>query len=171
MYVSLVPWRRERRCRKCLQEPHPLKRSHMEPDRVELSPQLQPYAPGASERVSVEPPSCLIKSWSSSAMTEHVPRWDVLLGWPNPLRWHEFALFPSWPEGPVGRSAWASGPCVHPNRLQDCACMCQEGVVRTPSPDEQFPPSPGRPSQGLFHLRLPPGFHMSPTVSRWPRKA
>ncbi len=26
-----------------------------------------------------------------------------------------------------------------------------------PSPDEQFPPSLGRPSQGLLHLRLPPG--------------
>ncbi len=32
-----------------------------------------------------------------------------------------------------------------------------EGVVRSPSPDEQFPPSLGRPSQGLLHLRLPPG--------------
>ncbi len=32
-----------------------------------------------------------------------------------------------------------------------------EGVVRSPSPDEQFSPSLGRPSQGLLHLRLPPG--------------
>ncbi len=32
-----------------------------------------------------------------------------------------------------------------------------EEVVWTPSPDEQFPPSPGHPSQGLLHLRLPPG--------------
>ncbi len=32
-----------------------------------------------------------------------------------------------------------------------------EGVVRSPSPDEQFPPSLGRPSQGLLHLRLPLG--------------
>ncbi len=27
-----------------------------------------------------------------------------------------------------------------------------EGVVWSPSPDEQFPPSPGRPSQGLLAL-------------------
>ncbi len=32
-----------------------------------------------------------------------------------------------------------------------------EGVVQSPSPDEQSPPSPGHPSQGLLHLRLPPG--------------
>ncbi len=32
-----------------------------------------------------------------------------------------------------------------------------EGVAQSPSPDEQSPPSPGRPSQGLLHLRLPPG--------------
>ncbi len=32
-----------------------------------------------------------------------------------------------------------------------------EGVAQSPSPTEQSPPSPGRPSQGLLHLRLPPG--------------
>ncbi len=32
-----------------------------------------------------------------------------------------------------------------------------EGEVQLPSPNEQSPPSLGRPSQGLLHLRLPPG--------------
>ncbi len=32
-----------------------------------------------------------------------------------------------------------------------------EGEVRSPSPNEQSPPSLGRPSQGLLHARLPPG--------------
>ncbi len=32
-----------------------------------------------------------------------------------------------------------------------------EGEVHSPSPDEQPPPSLGRPSQGLLHLCLPPG--------------
>ncbi len=32
-----------------------------------------------------------------------------------------------------------------------------EGEVQSPSPNEQSPPSLGRPSQGLLHLRLPPG--------------
>ncbi len=32
-----------------------------------------------------------------------------------------------------------------------------EGVVRSPSHDEQSPPSLGCPSQGLLHLCLPPG--------------
>ncbi len=89
-------------------------------DRAELSPQLQPYAPGASERVSVEPPSCLIRSWSSSALTEHVPGWGVLFGWPNRTPCREkrssalarVCSFPSWPEGPAGWGAWAPGPCV-----------------------------------------------------------
>ncbi len=89
-------------------------------DRAELSPQLQPYAPGASERVSVGPPSCLIKSWGSSAPTEHIPGWGVLSGWPNPTPCREkrssalarVCSFPSWPEGPTGWGAWAPGPCV-----------------------------------------------------------
>ncbi len=32
-----------------------------------------------------------------------------------------------------------------------------EGVVRSPSPEEQSPPSLGRPSQGRLLLRLPSG--------------
>ncbi len=44
----------------------------------------------------------LIKSWGSSAPTDHVPGWGVLSGWPNltpwrekdPLHWQEFALSP-----------------------------------------------------------------------------
>ncbi len=46
-----------------------------------------------------------------------------------------------------------------------------EGEVQSPSPNEQSPPSLGRPSQGLLHLRLPPvlvgcgRFHTSLTFS------
>ncbi len=39
------------------------------------------YAPGASETVSVEPPSCAGKSPGNSASTEHVLLRDVLWGW------------------------------------------------------------------------------------------
>ncbi len=37
-----------------------------------------PYAPGASESVSVEPPSCAGKTLGSSASTEHALMRDVL---------------------------------------------------------------------------------------------
>ncbi len=71
----------------------------------------------ASERVSVRPPSCLIKSWASSAPTEHVPGWGVLSGWPNLTPCPEkrsSALarvysFPYWPENPTGWAGTWSG--------------------------------------------------------------
>ncbi len=89
-------------------------------DRAELSPQLWPYTPGASEKVSVGPPSFLIKSWGSSAPTEHVPGWGVLSGWLNPTPCREkrssalaqVGSFLSWPEDPTGWGAWSLGPCV-----------------------------------------------------------
>ncbi len=43
-----------------------------------------PYAPGASENVSVEPPSCAEKTPGISALTERAPLRDVLWGWPSP---------------------------------------------------------------------------------------
>ncbi len=65
-----------------------------------------PYAPGASETVSVEPPSCPGKIPGSSASTEHVLLKDVLWGWPSPTPYREkrssaqgrVCSFPSWPE-------------------------------------------------------------------------
>ncbi len=68
----------------------------------------------------MEPPSCLIRSWSSLAPTEHVPGWGVLFGWPNRTPCREkrssalarVCSFPSWPEGPAGWGAWAPGPFV-----------------------------------------------------------
>ncbi len=44
----------------------------------------KPYAPGASESVSVEPPSCIGKTPGISASTEHALLRDMLWGWPSP---------------------------------------------------------------------------------------
>ncbi len=43
-----------------------------------------PYAPGASETVSVVPPSCSWMYSSSSTPTERVPAWGALSDWQNP---------------------------------------------------------------------------------------
>ncbi len=82
-----------------------------------------PYAPGASESVSVEPPSCAGKTPGSSASTEHAPLRDVLWGWPSPTPCREkrssaqgrVCSFPSWPEAPTG---WAPCPCVRTTVLE-----------------------------------------------------
>ncbi len=43
------------------------------------------------------------------------------------------------------------------NKTKDSPPGPPGAVVRSPSPDEQSPPYLGRLSQGLLHLRLPPG--------------
>ncbi len=83
-------------------------------------PPQPPYAPGASETVSVVPPSCSWTYSSSSTPTEHIPAWGVLSDWPNPTPYREkrssvsgrVCSFPSWPEGPTGWGARAPNPCV-----------------------------------------------------------
>ncbi len=61
-----------------------------------------PYAPGASEIVSLGPPSCLWTNSSSSTPTEHVPLWgcqsqDSNLGlWHKSLNFHHWATEGSW---------------------------------------------------------------------------
>ncbi len=85
-----------------------------------------PYAPGASESVSVEPPSCTGKTPGSSALTEHAPLRDVLWGWPSPTPCREkrssaqgrVCSFPSWPEAPTGWGGWAPCPCVRTTVLE-----------------------------------------------------
>ncbi len=53
---------------------------------------------------------------------------------------------------------WASGGTeTKRNKRFSTRPSSGEGVAQSPSPTEQSPPSPGRPSQGLLHLRLPPG--------------
>ncbi len=82
-----------------------------------------PYAPGASETVSVVPHSCLWRNSGSSALLGDVPPWGV----PSyslsltPYREKRFSAqgracsFPSWPEAPTG--AGAPSPCDHPTAL------------------------------------------------------
>ncbi len=85
-----------------------------------------PYAPGASENVSVEPPSCAGKTPGSSASTEHAPLRDVLWGRPSPTPYREkrssaqgrVCSFPSWPEAPTGWGGWAPCPCVRTTVLE-----------------------------------------------------
>ncbi len=84
-------------------------------------PPQPPYAPGASETVSVVPPSCSWMYSSSSTPPEHVPAWGALSDWPNPTPYREnrssasgrVCSFPSWPEGQTGWGARAPNPCVH----------------------------------------------------------
>ncbi len=85
-----------------------------------LLPLRPPYAPGASEKVSVGPLSCPWMYSGSSTPTEHVPLWGVLTVRPNPTPYREkrssalgrVCSFPSWPEGPTGWGDWAPNPCV-----------------------------------------------------------
>ncbi len=84
-----------------------------------------PYAPGASETVSVVPHSCLWRNSGSSALLGHVPLWGV----PSyslsltPHREKRFSAqgracsFPSWPEAPTGWGAGAPSPCDRPTAL------------------------------------------------------
>ncbi len=51
----------------------------------------------------------------------------------------------------------ASGPTAEQKQDTPPGPPPGEGEVQSPSPNEQSPPSLGRPSQGLLHLRLPPG--------------
>ncbi len=84
-----------------------------------LLPQ-QPYAPGASETVSVVPPSCSWTYLSSSTPTERVPAWGALSDWPSLTPYREkrssasgrVYSFPSWPVGPTRWGARAPNPCV-----------------------------------------------------------
>ncbi len=79
-----------------------------------------PYAPGASETVSVELPSCAGKTPGSSASTEHALVRDMLWGWQSPTPCREkrssaqgrVYSFPSWPEAPTGWGGWAPCSCV-----------------------------------------------------------
>ncbi len=96
-------------------------------------------------RVSVGPPSCLIKSWGSSAPTEHVPGWGVLSGWPNPTPCREKRILcigtsllfpqltwkPNWLRCPKGRilywharpsNANAGMPCVAVGLSHESTC-------------------------------------------------
>ncbi len=50
----------------------------------------------------------------------------------------------------------ASGPKAEQKQDTTPGPPPGEGEVQSPSPNEQSPPSLGRPSQGLLHLRLPP---------------
>ncbi len=91
-----------------------------EASRAGLLPLRPPYAPGASEKVSVGPLSCPWMYSGSSTPTEHVPLWGVLTVRPNPTPYREkrssalgrVCSFPSWPEGPTGWGDWAPNPCV-----------------------------------------------------------
>ncbi len=85
-----------------------------------------PYAPGASENVSVEPPSCAEETPGISALTEHAPPRDVLWGWPSPTPCREkrssaqgrVCSFLGWPEVPTGWGDWAPYPCVRTTVLE-----------------------------------------------------
>ncbi len=88
--------------------------------------QLQmPYAPGASETVSVVPHSCLWRNSGSSALLGHVPPWGVPSYSPSltPHREKRFSAqgracsFPSWPEAPTGWGAGAPSPWDRPTAL------------------------------------------------------
>ncbi len=84
-----------------------------------------PYAPGASETVSVVPHSCLWRNSGSSAPLGHVPPWGVPSYSPSltPHREKRFSAqgracsFPSWPEAPTGWGAGAPSPCDRPTAL------------------------------------------------------
>ncbi len=84
-----------------------------------------PYAPGASETVSVVPHSCLWRNSGSSALLGHVPPWGVPSYSPSltPHREKRFSAqgracsFPSWPEAPTGWGAGAPSPCDRPTAL------------------------------------------------------
>ncbi len=65
--------------------------SYGAPPAAWLPPQL-PYALGASETVSVVPPSCSWTYSSSSTPTEHVSAWGALSDWPNPTPYREKIL-------------------------------------------------------------------------------
>ncbi len=79
-----------------------------------------PYAPGASEKVSVGPLSCLWTNSGSSTLTGRAPLWVALSGWPSPTPYREkrssaqgrVCSFPSWPEVPTGWGDGAPCPCV-----------------------------------------------------------
>ncbi len=84
-----------------------------------------PYAPGASETVSVVPHSCLWRNSGSSALLGHVPPWGGPSYSPSltPHREKRFSAqgracsFPSWPEVPTGWGAGAPSPCDRPTDL------------------------------------------------------
>ncbi len=84
-----------------------------------------PYAPGASETVSVVPHACLWRNSGSSALLGHVPPWGVPSYSPSltPHREKRFSAqgracsFPSWPEAPTGWGAGAPSPCDRPTAL------------------------------------------------------
>ncbi len=84
-----------------------------------------PYAPGASETVSVVPHFCLWRNSGSSALLGHVPPWGVPSYSPSltPHREKRFSAqgracsFPSWPEAPTGWGAGAPSPCDRPTAL------------------------------------------------------
>ncbi len=71
-----------------------------------------PYAPGASETVSVVPHSCLWRNSGSSALLGHVPPWGVPSYSPSlsPHQENRFSAqgrafsFPSWTEAPTSWS-------------------------------------------------------------------
>ncbi len=73
-----------------------------------------PYAPGASETVSVVPHSWLWRNSGSSALLGHVPPWGVpsyspslTPHWEKRFSAQRIAYsFPSWPEAPTG---WGAG--------------------------------------------------------------
>ncbi len=85
-----------------------------------LPPPQLPCAPGASETVSVVPPSCSRMYSNSSTPTERIPAWGALSDWPSPTPYREkrssaperVCSFPNWPEGPTGCGARGPSPCV-----------------------------------------------------------
>ncbi len=82
-----------------------------------------PYAPGASETVSVVPHSCLWRNSGSSALLGHVPLWGVPSYSPSltPHREKRFSAqgraYSSWPEAPTGWGAGGPSPCDRPTAL------------------------------------------------------
>ncbi len=78
-----------------------------------------PYAPGASETVSVEPQSCLWRNSGSSALIGRALPWGAPSYSPSltPHQEKRFSAqgracsFPSWPEAPTGWGAEAPDPC------------------------------------------------------------
>ncbi len=78
-----------------------------------------PYAPGASETVSVVPHSCFWRNSGSLALLEHARPWGMPSYSPSltPHREKTFSAqgrvcsFPSWPDAPTGWGAEAPSPC------------------------------------------------------------
>ncbi len=96
-----------------------------------------PYAPGASESVSVVPPSCLWGNSGRPAWTGHTRWWDVPPHSPSLTPYWENSFsaqgracsFPSWPEAPTGWGARAPGPCDRTTVLMRRPCSRQLRIL------------------------------------------